>query len=66
MCTSWSADGKRAVLLVNYSETPELCCVTLPAAMSWTLVKPDGTESHLPSEARLDVPPLNALLIEAD
>ncbi len=64
IASAWSHAGKRAYLLVNYTEKPESCRVDFEAERSGKIVSAEDAVPFAAENLFVTVPPLNALLIE--
>lgn len=64
IASAWSHAGKRAYLLVNYTENPESCRVDFKTERSGKIVSIEGATPFAAENLFVTVPPLNAVLIE--
>ncbi len=64
--SAWSKNGKRAVILVNYSTLVEPCRIDFENDMEGTLYSVDGEFKLAAASVLLQIPPLDAVLLEFD
>ena len=61
---AWSKNGKRAMLLVNYGDKAEPCRIDFIEKKTGTVISRDGESCFESASMLLQVPPLDALLLE--
>lgn len=64
IAAAWSKGNKRAVLLVNYGDKPEPCRVDFETEETGKIVSRTGETRFRSASPTLEVPPLDAILLE--